>query len=126
MATTKVTPTGPAAHVGKKIDDAFSTYVEKIQEAKQNMESNLPDLTEGVKKILHATSYYVAYGVLSAAEGVNAFFSKEGPVISGFREGMTAAKKKEPMKAPPRAAKKPRPAAKRKAKPKQEMTIPAK
>jgi len=125
MATTKATQTGPAAQMGKKIDEAFDTYAEKIQEAKRNVESNLPDLSEGVKKILHATSYYVAYGTLSAAEFLTAFFTKKGPVVTGFREGMAAAKKTEPRKAPPAAARKSRPAAKRKAKPKKETTAPA-
>jgi hypothetical protein len=129
MVETKASA-GPAAEMGKKVDDAVNVVLETVRDARQTVEKSLPALSDRAQKVLHATSYYVGYGALTVSGCLAKIFSSESPVVSGFREGMAAAKggqtKAAPQAAPRKAApRKARPAAKRKAQPKQEAAGPA-
>ena len=125
MAQTKASAAGPAAEMGKKVDDAVNVVRETVRDAKQTVEKSLPALSETAQKILHTTSYYVGYGALTVSGCLARIFSSESPVVSGFREGMAAAKGGQTKAAPQAAPRKARPAVRRKAKPKQEAASPA-
>ncbi len=116
MAQAKATPARYAAEGVKWVEGAVQTGLGKVQDLKQMAGESLPGLSEGARKVLHAASYYAGYGTLSVYGGLSALISKKGPIASGFREGMAAAAKTAPVKAPS-AARKARAAAK-KAKPK--------
>jgi hypothetical protein len=125
MAGTKA-GTVSGIDTGRKADEVVRACAQKMQEFKEALMKGLPDLSEGTRKALYTTSYYVAFGALSVTGCLTSIFSKEGPVVSGFREGMAAAKKTEPHSAPqaPKAAPRKAPSARRASRPKEKKTTP--